>query len=217
MCCVSIPQGRDRLRAFSRRWRGYLPWRVHFGFVRFFMAISTGYRGHGRRGTRNGGWRRGLCASLRNHISSVGLSAGSTLGLNVEAALRPPQTAPKSLRLSGLSSRCGGVVLVRIRGACASLRSRIGLASLSAGSTLGLNVEAALRPPQTVPKSRMWKRHCRLSGLSSGAGRVRKCSYAAGKVRSTWAERSPNSEFRIPNSEFRIAHRRAVTRVHGKT
>ena len=28
-----------------------------------------------------------------------------------------PQTAPKSLRLSGLSSRCGGVVLVRIRAA----------------------------------------------------------------------------------------------------
>ncbi len=27
--------------------------------------------------------------------------------------------------------------------------------------------------PQTAPKSRMWKRHCRLSGLSSGAGRVR--------------------------------------------
>ena len=80
-----------------------------------------------------------------------------------------PQTAPKSLRLSGLSSRCGGAVSVQIRCACASLRRRIGAAALSAGSTLGLNVEAALRPPQTAPKS------LRLSGLSSGAGRVRKC------------------------------------------
>ena len=40
------------IRAFSRCRCGYLPWRVHFGFVRFFMAISTGYRdaGNERRG-----------------------------------------------------------------------------------------------------------------------------------------------------------------------
>ena len=49
-CCVPIPPwvGID-IRAFSRRWRGYLPWLVHFGFVRFFMAISTGCRGRGER------------------------------------------------------------------------------------------------------------------------------------------------------------------------
>ena len=46
------------------------------------------------------------------------------------------------------------------------------LCGVSRGSTLGLNVEAALRPPQTAPKSRMWKRHCRLSGLSSRCGGV---------------------------------------------
>ena len=50
-----------------------------------------------------------LSALLREPIGFAVFSAGSTLGLNVEAALRPPQTAPKSLRLSGLSSRCGGV------------------------------------------------------------------------------------------------------------
>ena len=42
------------IRALSRRWRGYLPWRVHFGFVRFFMAISTGLPGCGDAGTGNG-------------------------------------------------------------------------------------------------------------------------------------------------------------------
>ena len=53
-----------------------------------------GTRGHGA--TRKRGWRRGLCASLRGRIGLASLSAGSTLGLKVEAALRPPQTAPKS-------------------------------------------------------------------------------------------------------------------------
>ena len=43
------------IRALSRRWRGYLPWRVHFGFVRFFMAISTGLPGCGGRGYGAGG------------------------------------------------------------------------------------------------------------------------------------------------------------------
>ncbi len=100
-----------------------------------------------------------------------------------------PKPAPKSrmwkrhCRLSGLSSRCGGAVLVRIRSAYASLRSHIGFAALSVGSTLGLNVEAALLLSQTAPKSRMWKRHCRLSGLSSRCGGVvlvrirRACAY----------------------------------------
>ena len=35
-----------------------------------------------------------------------------------------PQTAPKSLRLSGLSSRCGGTVLVRIRRAVARVHGK---------------------------------------------------------------------------------------------
>ena len=115
-CCVSIPPGRDRhsrvlvmlarLSAFVGSLR---VWTFFYGDLDG-IAGDTGDAGNGA----TGGWRRGLYALLRNHIGFAVLSAGSTLGLNVEAALRPPQTAPKSLRLSGLSSRCGGVVLVQI-------------------------------------------------------------------------------------------------------
>ena len=43
MPCVPIPPWVEiAIRAFSRCWRGYLPWLVHFGLVRFFRAISTG-------------------------------------------------------------------------------------------------------------------------------------------------------------------------------
>ena len=47
-----------------------------------------------------------LCGVFRREY------AGAKCGSRTAAA---PQTAPKSLRLSGLSSRCGGTVLVRIR------------------------------------------------------------------------------------------------------
>ena len=61
-----------------------------------------------------------------------------------------PKPAPKSLRLSGLSSRCGGVALVRVRGLCALLRSRIGVAALSAGSTLGLRAPDCAKESSTL-------------------------------------------------------------------
>ena len=61
-----------------------------------------------------------------------------------------PQTAPKSLRLSGLSSRCGGAGLVRIRGLCTLLRNHIGLAALSAGSTLGLRAPDCAKESSTL-------------------------------------------------------------------
>ena len=108
--CVPIPPGRDRLCAFSQCRCGYLPLWVHFGFARFLQATRRVTGNTGKRG-----WRRGACASLRNRIGFEMLSAGSTLRQNVEAALRPPQTASKSrmwkrhCRLSGLSSRCGGL------------------------------------------------------------------------------------------------------------
>ena len=265
------------IRAFSRRSLVICLCGFTSGLCVSLWRSRRGYRGAEDGDTGLRGWRRGDCALLRKHIGLVMLSAGSTLGLNVEAALRPPQTAPKSrmwerhCRLSGLSSRCGGVALVRIRSACASLRSRIGFAAFSAGSTLGLRapdcakesstlwtlftlrrgcvgantqrlcvfaqshwpccafrgeyagaarprlrqrvksgsrtaasldslhgaggaafvrfcvtasalqffprgVRWGLRAPKPAPKSRMWKRHCRLSGLSSrcgGAGLVR--------------------------------------------
>ena len=105
--------GRDRLRAFSQCRCGYLPLWVHFGFVRFFMAISTGYRGAEDGDT--GSAARPLCVFAQAHWP-WSLSAGSTLGL------RAPDCAKESMwkrhcRLSGLSSRCGGVMLVRIRAA----------------------------------------------------------------------------------------------------
>ena len=56
------------IRAFSWCRCGYLPWRVHFGLVRFFMAISTGYRDAGtelRGGT--GSAARPLCVFARPH------------------------------------------------------------------------------------------------------------------------------------------------------
>ena len=107
-----------------------------------------------------------VCAFSRR--SSVICLGGFTLGLCVYLWRSRRVTGDARNERTGLRGwRCG---------LCASLRSRIGLVMLSAGRTLGQNVEAALRPPQTAPKSQKWKRHCRLSGLSSrcgGAGMVR--------------------------------------------
>ena len=97
------------IRAFSICQCGYLTLWVHFGFGRFFMAISTelpGTRGTELRG--GWGWRRGLCAFCAATLALQCFPPGVRWGC-------APQTAPKSLRLSGLSSRCGGVMLVRIR------------------------------------------------------------------------------------------------------
>ena len=93
---VPIPPGRDRHSCVLAASFGYLPWLVHFGFARFFMAIPTGLPG--TRGTRNGvtkerGWRRGLCALLRGRIGLAVFSAGSTLGL------RAPDCAKESSTL----------------------------------------------------------------------------------------------------------------------
>ena len=52
-------------RAFSRRWCGYLPLRVHFGLDRLFAAISTGLPEYGVRGT--GLAARPLCVFAQSH------------------------------------------------------------------------------------------------------------------------------------------------------
>ena len=121
---VPVPPGRDRhsrVLAVSARLSAFVGSLRVWPFLYGDLDGVTGVRGHGN-GER--GWRRGLCALLRKRFGLAMLSAGSTLGLNVEAALRPPQIAPKSLRLSGLSSGAGrvrecisrgGVGLVRIR------------------------------------------------------------------------------------------------------
>ena len=120
-CCVPIPPWVEIAgSAFSWCRCGYLPWRVHFGFVRFFMAISTGNRGHekwgyGRTGDGVGGgaecafalphW---LCCAFRREY--VGAAR--------------PKPAPKSLRLSGLSSGAGRVRKCVLRGGVALVRVR---------------------------------------------------------------------------------------------
>ena len=76
------------IRAFSRRWRGYLPLWVHFGLAVCLRRSRRGDRGRGVRG-----WRRGACALLRGRIGSEMLSAGSTLGL------RAPDCAKESSTL----------------------------------------------------------------------------------------------------------------------
>ena len=159
--CVPIPPGRDRhsrvltvsvrLSAFVGSLRGC-------AFFAGDLDGVTGDVGNGERGYGVGG--AGFVRLCATALALLCFPRGVRWGL------RAPKPAPKSLRLSGLSSRCGGVGVVRIRRACASLRGRIGSVSLSAGSTLG-----AARP-KPAPKSRMWKRHCRLSGLSSRCGGV---------------------------------------------
>ena len=59
--CVSIPPGRDRHSCVLAALFGYLPWRVHFGLVRLFVAISTeNERNEGTRRTESAARR--LCA-----------------------------------------------------------------------------------------------------------------------------------------------------------
>ena len=71
--------GRDRHSCVLGLPCGYRTWLVHFGLVRFFMAIPTGNEETRERGERSR--RRGVGASLRDHIGFVMLSAGSPLGL----------------------------------------------------------------------------------------------------------------------------------------
>ena len=116
--CVPVPPGRDRLRAFSRRWCGYQARWVHFGLVRLFVAISTGYRGRWRRRTENGA---GGAAFVRLCAITLALQCFPR-GVRWGYA---PQTAPKSLRLSGLSSGAGRVSKYALRGGVGLVRTRI--------------------------------------------------------------------------------------------
>ena len=100
---VPIPPGRDRhscVLAVSVRLSAFMG-SLHVWM--FFMAISTGYRGAGN-GAGGAAFVRLCAAALALRRFPPGVRWGSA-----------PQTAPKSLRLSGLSSRCGGVMLAQIR------------------------------------------------------------------------------------------------------
>ena len=65
IACVPIPPGRDRHSCVLAALFSYRPWLVYFGFVRFFMAISTGYRRTGNGGA--GLAARPLCAFAWAH------------------------------------------------------------------------------------------------------------------------------------------------------
>ena len=110
-CCLTHSAKQDGLRNVAflfrrgrtadlyvlKRLYGHPTWRVHFWSVRFLTAA----RGTGERGRRHG-----VSAFLRKPIGFDMFSAGVRWGC-------APQTAPKSLRLSGLSSfdsRCGYVL-----------------------------------------------------------------------------------------------------------
>ena len=95
MCCVSIPPWVGIALVRSRMSCGYRTLWVHFGLVRFFAAIPT--EDGETRDTRNG---VGGAAQVRFCVNLLALPCfprGERWGC-------APQTAPKSLRLSGLSS-----------------------------------------------------------------------------------------------------------------
>ena len=90
-CCLTLSAKQDGLRylafLFRRgsrspfvRSRGALRLSAFVGSLRVWLFLYGDLDGvTGDAGLRS--WRRGLCASLRNHISIAMLSAGSTLGL----------------------------------------------------------------------------------------------------------------------------------------
>ena len=139
--CVPIPPWVGIAgSAFSDRWCAYrISW-VHFGLVRFFMAIPT----ENERDAENGVGGEAKCV-LRDHIGFAVFSAGSTLGL------RAPKPAPKSHWLSGLSSfgsRCGCV----LRGEGDSRTTRACLAPINGGRAKWKRARPAARQQPPVQR-----------------------------------------------------------------
>ena len=134
----------------------------------------TGDTRNGERGTGERGWRRSVSALLRNHIGFAMFSVGSPLGLRAPNLRQRVFDSLDSLHAAAGLPWCVFAALVRF---CAT-------ASALLGFPRGVRWGYA---PQTAPKSQKWKRHCRLSGLSSRCGGVA------------------------------LVRIRAVTRVHGKT
>ena len=81
--------GRDRRSCVLGLPCGYRTWLVHFGLVRFFMAIPT----ENERDAENGVGGEAKCV-LREHIGFAAFSAGSPLG-----AARPQTCAKEPLAL----------------------------------------------------------------------------------------------------------------------
>ena len=147
ICFVPIPQVEIAICAFSRRWRGYLPWRVHFGFECFFVAISTGLPENEKTKLRD--WRRGLCAFLRSHIGFEMLSAGRTLGL------RAPDCAKESSTLWTLFTLRRGCV------GADSPRHHPGTRKDPPGSNLWPGRSCCIVLSFLALRGSRWNRHCR--------------------------------------------------------
>ena len=121
VCLLTNRTACGMLRSYSAGSRSPFARSRDVGAVICLCGFTSGlavYLWRSRRGTEDAGdeetelrgWLRGLCAiALALKCFPRGVRWGCA-----------PQTAPKSLRLSGLSSRCGGVVLVWIR--CAVTR-----------------------------------------------------------------------------------------------
>ena len=159
-CCLPHSAKQDGLRYLAFLFRGsrspfvrsrgvgavIFLGRFTSGLCVYLWRSRRGCRGHGGCGERGTGDGTGCVAFVR-------LCAGTLALLCFPRGVRwgcAPQTAPKSLRLSGLSSRCGGVGLVRVHGLCALLRGHIGTVSFSAGSTLGLRAPDCAKESSTL-------------------------------------------------------------------
>ena len=132
---------------------GYRAYLVHFGIVRFFMAIPTEYEG--TRGTESAARRS---AFLREPIGFDMFSVGSTLGL------RAPDCA-KETSLPGLSSfdsRRGCV----LRGEGDSGTTQTCTSPIYARASR-VAAQASLFMQSSESGRVKWKPHCGLSGLSS--------------------------------------------------
>ena len=118
VCRMSAKQDGLREVAFLfRRGSGspqcILKCRAVIGLVWFTSGLCVSLR-RPRRRTKGRGERSRRRGRVRFCVSLLALPC---FPRGVRWGLRAPKPAPKSLRLSGLSSRCGGVVLVRIRAA----------------------------------------------------------------------------------------------------
>ena len=105
------------IRAFSLCLYGYLPLAGSLRVWPFLYGDLDGLPGRGERET-------GLRRNGAGGVDFARLCAAALALLCFPRGVRwgcAPQTAPKSLRLSGLSSRCGGAALAQIR--CAVTRA----------------------------------------------------------------------------------------------
>ena len=146
--CVSIPPGRDRhscvLAVLARL-------SALAGSLRVWPFLCGDLDGvTGDAGTRGTGLAaQHLCAFAQAHWLCYAFR-GEYVG-----APRP-KPAPKSLRLSGLSSRCGGVMLVRIRD-----RRHPGTRVDPPGSDLWPGGSCCIVLSFLALRGSKWNRHCR--------------------------------------------------------